>query len=174
MSKIIDISVVFDTVTIEERYGEPSQKSTHPTGINHQDVYMIATKSVVQDGTQASADLTINALVDDSIRWRSESLSGNSDKSAIIYKIQKFGEGTLVTSEPEVRITHPDEPIPNLNDPASFSPKPSRDVYMTCDVLRKGTEKYKVWFYLVDKDENTGELKTHGYYYWDPTIHVRN
>lgn len=35
-----------------------------------------------------------------------------------------------------------------------------------------GTEGYKVFFYIVNKDEYTGELKTFGYYYWDPTIKV--
>ena len=170
MAKVIDIDVMFDTETIEEKYG-PGGSSTQPKGIQHADVYMVARKAIVASG-QATADLSINALVNDSIRWRAESLDGNTDQSAIIYKIVKFS-GTQVTSDPEMRVSSPPTPIPNPSDPTSYEAVDTQaDVFLTCDVLKKGTEGYQVWFYIVNKDPDTGQLSTFGYYYWDPTINV--
>lgn len=171
MSKFIDISVVFDTVTLEGKYPNPSKNSSSPTGIQHADAFMVAPSVVVKSG-QATADLTIQALVGDTIRWRSESLSGNTDQSAIIYKIAKFS-GTQVTSDPVMMVAYPTMPIPNAANPTTYnSVNTQADIYMNCNVLTKGTEGYQVWFYIVNKDPNTGALSTFGYYYWDPSIVV--
>ncbi|ASQ91025.1 hypothetical protein CHL67_08920 [Prosthecochloris sp. GSB1] len=170
MSKTINIDVMFDTVTIEQRYGAGGSAGG-PIGIQHDDVWMVAQKVVV-DGGQASADLTVKALVNDTIRWRSESLSGNTDQAAIIYKIEKFS-GTQVTSAAEMRVTTPPTPIPDPANPTHYEPNyEQKDVFMSCEVLEMGTEGYKVYFYIVNKDENTGKLTTFGYYCWDPTIKV--
>ncbi len=171
MAKVIDIDVIFDTQTIEKKYG-PGGTATHPKGIAHEDVFMITRAAIVENNSQATADLTFKALVNDSIRWRSESLDGNSDQSVIIYKIVKFS-GTQVTNEPEMRISYPTTPIPCASNPTSYNAVNSQaDVFLTCDVLEKGTEGYQVWFYIVNKDPDTGALSTYGYYCWDPTIHV--
>jgi Inclusion body protein. len=171
MSKFIDISVVFDTATLETKYANPSHDSAHPTGIQHADAFMVAPSVVVQSG-QATADLTIKALVGDTIRWRSESLSGNTDQSAVIYKIVKYS-GVQVTSDPTMLVAYPTVPIPNAANPTTYTAVNTQaDVYMNCNVLIKGTEGYQVWFYIVNKDQNTGALTTFGYYYWDPTIVV--
>lgn len=171
MSKTINIDAMFDTVTIESKYGGGGS-ADQPIGIQHHDVWMVAQQVVVEDGTQATADLTVKALVNDTIRWRSESLSGNTDQAAIIYKIAQFS-GDTVTSDPEMRVSYPPTPIPNPQDPTSYNSVTTQaDVFLSCEVLKMGTEGYKVYFYIVNKDEYTGELKTFGYYYWDPTIKV--
>jgi hypothetical protein len=170
MSKTINIDVVFDTVTIESKYGSGGS-SDKPIGIAHSDAYMIAQQVLVESG-QATADLVIKALVNDTIRWRSESLSGNTDQSAIIYKIAKFS-GDQVTSDVQMRVSYPPTPIPNSSNPTSYTSVDTQaDIFMSCEVLRKGKEGYMIYFYLVNKDEVTGVLKTYGYYYWDPTIKV--
>ena len=170
MSKTINIDVMFDTVTIEERY-KGGGSAENPIGINHADVFMVTQKAVVASG-QATADLSINALVNDTIRWRSESLSGNTDQAAIIYKIVKFS-GKEVTTVPAMRVSYPPTPIPDPGNPTSYQPSSTQaDVFLSCEVLIQGTEGYQVWFYIVNKDPNTGKLSTFGYYYWDPTINV--
>ncbi len=170
MSKTINIDVMFDTVTIEKEYGGGGS-ADHPIGIRHEDVWMVAQKIVV-DGGQATADLTVKALVNDTIRWRSESLSGNTDQAAIIYKIARFS-GDQVTSEAEMVVSYPPTPIPDPQNPTSYNSVDTQaDIFLNCEVIKKGTEGYKVFFYIVNKDEYTGKLSTFGYYYWDPTIKV--
>lgn len=171
MSKTINIDVMFDTVTIERDYGGSGSSAGSPIGIRHEDTWMVAQKNVVDKG-QASADLVVKAEVNDYIQWRSESLSGNTDQAAIIYKIARFS-GDQVTSDVEMRVSYPPTPIPDPKNPTSYKPSETQaDVHLSCEVLNRGTEGYQVYFYIVNKDEYTGELKTFGYYYWDPTIKV--
>ncbi len=170
MSKTIDIEVVFDTVTLETNYGGGGS-ADNPKDIAHSDIYMVAPKVITQSG-QASGDLTISALVNDTIRWRSNSLSGNTDQAAIIYRIDKFS-GDQVTSTPEMRVSYPSTPIPDSNQPTTYTAVATQaDVFLSCEVLKQGTEGYRVWFYIVNKDPNTGGLSTFGYYRWDPTINA--
>jgi hypothetical protein len=170
MTKTIDIDVVFDTVTLETNYGGGGSPDS-PKDIAHNDLYMIAQKVIVTSG-QATGDLSITALVNDTIRWRSNSLSGNTDQAAIIYKIDKF-QGDQVTTDPQMRVSYPTTPIPNADNPTTYSAVDTQaDVFLSCEVLKKGTEGYRVWFYIVNKDPNTGALTTFGYYRWDPTIQV--
>jgi hypothetical protein len=170
MSKIIDIDVIIDTATIETNYGGGGS-ATAPKDIGHNDLYMIAPKVVVISG-QATGDLNINALVNDGIRWRSESLSGNTDQAAVIYQIDRFG-GTQVTTTPQMVVSYPPTPIPNPDSPTSYTANDQQaDTFLNCSVISKGTENYRVWFYIVNKDPNTGALSTFGYYRWDPTITV--
>ncbi|MCG8345653.1 MAG: inclusion body family protein [Chlorobiales bacterium] len=168
MSKTINIDVMFDTVTIERDYGGGGSAGS-PIGLRHEDAWMVAQKNVVDKG-QATADLVVKAKVNDYIQWRSESLSGNTDQAAIIYKIARFS-GDQVTSDVEMRVSYPPTPIPDPKNPTSYNAVETQaDVHLSCEVLNKGTEGYQVYFYIVNKDDYTGELKTFGYYYWDPTI----
>lgn len=175
MSKTINIDVVFDTVTIVNKYGKGGSIGS-PIGIQHKDAYMIAQSVLVVEQSQASADLSITALVNDLIRWRSESLSGNTDQAAIIYQIEynkDIAGSKKVTSDVQMRVSYPTTPIPDPKNPTSYKAVTSQaDVFMSCEVLETGTEHYKIYFYLVDKDPITGDLTTIGYYWWDPTINV--
>lgn len=168
MSQIIDINVAFDTETIVSKYANPSQNSTQPTGIQHADAYMIAQTSDVISG-QATADLNVSASVGDVIRWRSESLSGNSDQSVVIYNIVKFS-GTAVTGPIQPITASPTMPIPNSANPVQYTPTSQYDYYLNANVTANGTEGYEVWFYIVQR--NHSSLTTLGYYYWDPTLTV--
>lgn len=168
MSQIIDINVVFDTETLVSKYPNPSQNSSAPTGIAHQDAYMIAQASDVLGG-QATADLNVSASVGDVVRWHSESLSGNSDQSAVIYNIVKFS-GASVTGPIQPITASPTMPIPNSANPVQYTPTSQYDYYLNANVTTNGTEGYQVWFYIVQRSHST--LTTIGYYYWDPTLTV--
>lgn len=175
MSKVIDIAVVFDTETIEEKYGAGSHDSNNPHDVSHDDVYMIARQAIVNSG-QATGDLSVNAVVNDAIHWRAESLSGNSGNSVVIYKVDKYS-GVNVTSTPELRVTMPAEPIPDESNPTSYAiNKDQYDAFLSCEVERTGNEGYRIWFYIVNKDPDTGDLgdSPYGFYRWDPTLEVKN
>jgi len=181
MSKAIDIEIVVDTVTLLGKYSNPSQDSKNPTGIAHNGyAYMIAQAAYVQNdasgkATQATGDLIISALVNDTIRWRMLSLSGNADYSAVVYDIQWFS-GEHVTSEPtQDVISQPYVPLPILvkgqqTQPPTFSAVTANDYFLQVNVTGHGSEGYKVFFYVTTQDPVTGKPVLKGYYYWDPTI----
>ncbi len=168
--KTIDIFVVIDTSSIISGY-EVKSDSDHPVSVNRDAIYMVTNDAAITDG-QATADLSIKADVNDAIRWRVESLNGNTDRTAILYDIVK-SSGTQITSEAEMQINYPLTPIPAVDNPIRYSPSNNQvDVFLGCSVLRSGSEKYQVRFYIVDRDQDSGELSTSGYYCWDATIHV--
>lgn len=177
MSKSIDIEIVVDTVTLLASYPSPSTDPAHPTGIQHNGfAYMIAQAAYVQSG-QATGDLAVNALVNDTIRWRSLSLSGNTDNSAVLYDIRWF-KGEHVTTEPtQAIISQPYVPLPILvkgqqTNPPTFSAVLANDYFNQVNVCGHGTENYMVFFYLTIQDPKTGKPVLKGYYYWDPAIIV--
>jgi hypothetical protein len=174
MSNIINIEMVFDTQTLLKKYPNPSQNSAAPTGIAHSDVFMVTEAKYVAGG-QATADLSINAEVDDVIRWRGLSLSDNVSQSAIPYKIQKFS-GSQVTTIPVPTESHPWVPVPNQNpdksvDPLKFTAQQLPAYYLNCNVTDSGTENYQVWFYIAEQVSGSN-VKVLGYFYWDPQIKV--
>lgn len=177
MSKNIDIEIVVDTVTLLNSYGNPSRDPNNPTGIAHTGyAYMIAQSAFVKSG-QATGDLAINALVNDTIRWRGLSLSGNTDNSAVIYDIRWF-QGEHVTTEPtQAIISQPYVPVPILvkgqqTNPPTFNAALANDYFLQVAVCGHGTENYKVYFYVTTQDPTTGKPVLKGYYYWDPAIIV--
>lgn len=183
MSKSIDIEIVVDTVTLLSKYPSPSTNPASPTGIEHNGyAYMIAQAAFVQkdskgNSTQATGDLIVSAAVNDTIRWRSLSLSGNTDYSAVVYDIQWY-TGDHVTTEPTLNvISQPYVPLPILvkgqqTNPPTFNSVIANDYYLQVNVTGHGTEGYKVYFYVTTQDPVTGKPVLKGYYYWDPTIKV--
>ncbi|MEA1673497.1 inclusion body family protein [Nitrospirillum sp. BR 11163] len=175
MSKFIDIEIVIDTVTLLSTYPNPSKNANAPTGIAHNFSYMIAQSAFVRSG-QATGDLNINALVNDTIRWRSLSLSGNSDQSVVLYDIRQFS-GTQVTGTITAIESNPYEPKPTLVDgkntnPPTFTTVTDLDYYLQTTVINHGTENYQVYFYVTQPNPSTGQPQLVGYFYWDPTITV--
>lgn len=176
-NSIINIEIVFDTETLQTKYKNPSQNPQAPTGIAHSDVYMVTeSRFVAVPSSQATADLSIKAEVDDVVRWRGISLSSNVSESAIPYKIVKFS-GTQVTDIPVPSESRPWIPVPNQNpdtkvvDPLVYTAQQLPVYYLNSNVTDSGTENYQVWFYIAQQvSGNT--VKTVGYYYWDPTITV--
>lgn len=175
MSKDIDIEIVVDTVTLLKDYN-PSPDYRNPTGISHNGyAYMIAQAAYVNGG-QATGNLSINALNNDTIRWRSLSLSGNTDYSAVVYDMQQFS-GAKVTTDPQCIISSPYVPLPILvkgqqTTPPSFTAVIANDYFLQVNVNGHGTEQYKVFFYVTTQDPQTGKPVLAGYFYWDPEIVV--
>src|SRR5271166_3777460 len=93
---IIDIQVVIYTQSVLNTYGS-SGTWDNPKGIAHNYSYMVAQSDYVRSG-QATADLEVSALVNDQIRWRTVSLTGNANQSAVIYDIIKFSGDTVTGS----------------------------------------------------------------------------
>ena len=116
MSKDINIEIVVDTVTLLNDYAPGTYDN--PTGIPHNGyAYMIAQTAFVNSG-QATGDLSISAVVNDTIRWRGLSLSGNTDNSAIVYDILWY-KNDHVTSEPtNCYVSEPYVPMPILDGTA--------------------------------------------------------
>jgi hypothetical protein len=176
MSNYLDIEVVIDTVSLLNAYSNPSKDPNNPTGIDHTSFsYMIAQTVFVNSG-QASGNLSVKALVNDTIRWRSLSLSGNSGQSAVVYDIRQFA-GQTVTSPVFAIESQPYVPLPTLNDghntnPPSFTTVTQNDYFLQATITNHGTEQYKVYFYVTVQDPGTGKPVTKGYFYWDPTITV--
>lgn len=175
MSNYIDIEIVIDTVSLLKAFPNPSKDYNNPTGIDHTSYsYMIAQTAFVNSG-QASGNLSVKALVNDTIRWRSLSLSGNSSQSAVIYDMQQFA-GTTVTSPVFSIESQPYAPLPTLSGgyntkPPTYTKVTENDYFLQATVTNHGTEQYKVLFYVTAEDAN-GNLVNQGYFYWDPTITV--
>jgi hypothetical protein len=176
MSNYIDIEIVIDTVSLLAEYPNPSKDYSKPTGIDHTSFsYMIAQTAFVNSG-QASGNLSIKALVNDTIRWRSLSLSGNSGQSAVIYDMQQFA-GKPVTSPVFAIESKPYVPFPTLvngynTKPPTYSTVIANDYFLQAIVTDHGTEQYQVLFYVTVQDQATGMPVNKGYFYWDPTITV--
>jgi hypothetical protein len=179
----IDIEMVFDAVTI---LNNPNYKKSldpsKPTGIQHNDVFMITEKTYLDPGhtnSQATADLWVKAIAgEDALRWRSESLSDNIFTSVIVYDIKYF-TGDHVTEEP-VKKTDATTlvPVPNADgsgnvpDATKYHPETVTKYYLHADITKPGTEGYMVYFYITQRDRATGNIVVMGYYYWDPYIHA--
>jgi len=175
----IDIEMVFDAVTIMNKYPK-SLDPNKPIGIEHNDVFMITEKTYLDPGhtnTQATADLWIKAFAGaDSIRWRSESLSDNVFTSVIVYNIAWFRD-QHVTEEPVVKSDATTSvPVPNADasnkvpDATKFHAETVTKYYLHAEVVKPGTEGYMVYFYITQRDRSSSEIKVVSYYYWDPTI----
>lgn len=176
MAAFIDVEIVIDTVTLLEKFPAPSTDYKNPTGIDHTSFsYMIAAKDFVESG-MATGDLVLKAINGDVIRWRSLSLAGNSDHTAVLYEIGWF-KGDHVTDKYDAHVGHPYVPIPIIADgknttPPSFESKIEDDYYINATITNRGTENYHVKFYVTVPDRTTGKPKLKGYFYWDPVIKV--
>lgn len=171
MSEIIDIQIVVDTKQLMESYPSPSKDQKNPTGIGHNFAYMVAANEYVKSG-QASGDLSISADVDDTIRWRMVSQSGNTSYSAELQNIAVFS-GTHVTATTVGKLAQPQTPEPgtapgDITLPPTFTTTPQFDYYLSADVVTAGTGNYNVSF--VVQQYHSGSLQVLGYFVWDPTI----
>lgn len=171
MSEIIDIIINVDTENLMKSIPNPSKDPARPTGIGHNFAYMVAPTAYVKSG-QATGDLSISTDVGDTLRWRMNSLSGNTSYSADLMNLQRFG-GTQVTSVVEGKLSEPQTPVPEASPgtvllPPTYITKQQEDFYLTADVVTSGTENYNVSFAVLYY--HSGSLNTLGYFVWDPTI----
>jgi len=171
MSKTINILIAIDTDSVKAQYKNPSKDSNNPTGIAHNLGYMVATGTKVNSG-QGTGDLSITALVGDTLRAFATSGSDNFEDAVLLYGLPWF-KGDHVTDDFQYKNFTKSTVIPN--SPTQPLPAKIADedfwFYQT-DIVKKGTEGYGVRFGLYTRDLGTGQPVIYGYYWWDPEITV--
>jgi hypothetical protein len=170
MSKTSNILITIDTDAVR-RIAQKSTDPTTPIGIGHNLGYMVATGTKINSG-QGTGDLSIAALVGDTIRAFAVSGSDNFEDAVLLYGMPRF-QGDQVLSDFAYQSFTKSTVVPNSNT----NPLPARIVeeqfwFYQASVIRKGTEGYKVQFGLYTRDETTGNPTLLGYYYWDPEVTV--
>lgn len=169
MSKTINILITIDTDAVKKTTG--SQDPTKPTGIAHNMGYMVATGTKINSG-QGTGDLSITALVGDTVRAFATSGSDNFEDSVLLYGMPMFS-GNQVFSTFNYQNFTKSTVVPQ----STTTPLPAKIVEETfwfyqASVITKGQEGYMVQFGLYTRDENTGQPVLKGYYAWDPIITV--
>jgi len=172
-SENINVLVVIDTEYVKAHYAKNTDPD-HPTGIDHNSQYMIATDPRGIVSGQGTADLNFNANPGDFVSFTGTSIYTNSDDAVIIYGIE-YWSGDKVFNQfvpnlvnrqhavmPDVTT---DNGLPAITTSLNFTSLDSR-------VKQGGTENFYVNFslYTLADDGQTQEL--YGYFYWDPTITV--
>lgn len=182
MSNTIDIAMVFDTQAIIKRLGTGGSKDS-PIGFSHgsytpadQLVLMMANARYLQDpNTQATANLSVKGYPEDVVRWRAESMSGQSGYAAVIYDMFYFNSvnpDSVMEAKPKLHVSPIAVPIPNTNNPSTYTKTTQQDPYWQSTMVGPGTVNYAVRFYIVQFDE--GDMTTIGWYWWDPSITVKS
>jgi hypothetical protein len=174
VAQITNIQIIIDTDKIQNDYPNGGSKdSNNPTGIGHQYQYMVSSNLAGSAGS-GSADLTINALSGDVVRFNAVSEYDNFNNAVIIYNIQKFG-GSNVFSDFSSKVFT----APGIQPSVGASPLPIQTVnsmtywFYQADVITSGTEQYNISFALYVLDRSSGTMQLYGYFVWDPTINVK-
>lgn len=168
MSKTIDIQITLDAIGIMSTYSNPSKNQSSPTGIIHSYAYMVANQNVLSGN--GTGDLTIHALVGDTVNFSSVSASNNRVNSALIYEISRYNGANVFTAfssqtqNVKTAVSNGNGVIPPIIKDESFS-------FLTAKVKEVGTENYRVIFALYTR-ENSRQPVLFGYFSWDPTIVV--
>jgi hypothetical protein len=171
MSKTINILIAIDTDSVKAQFPNGSKDPNNPTGISHNLGYMVATGTKVNSG-QGTGDLSITALVGDTVRSFATSGSDNFEDAVLLYGMPRFS-GDQVFSDFLYQNFTKSTVIPN----SATQPLPAKIVdedfwFYQASVIKKGTENYGVRFGLYTRDLTTGLPVLYGYYWWDPQITV--
>lgn len=172
MSKIINILITIDTDAVKKAYSNPSKDQNNPTAIGHNYGFMVATGTSLNGG-QGTGDLSIKALVGDTVRAFATSGSDNFEDSVLLYGMPMYGGTNQVFGDFKYQSFTKSAVVPNSKT-APLPAKSTEEVFwfFEADVVSKGTENYKVQFGLYTRDPDTGAPVLFGYYYWDPQITV--
>jgi len=171
MSKTINILIAIDTDRVKAQYPNGSKDSNNPTGIAHDLGYLVSTGTKINSG-QGTGDLSITALVGDTLRAFATSGSDNFEDAVLLYGLPRFS-GDQVTSDFQYQNFTKSTVIPN----SATQPLPAKIAdedfwFFQASIIKKGTEGYGVRFGLYTRDLNTGQPVLYGYYWWDPQITV--
>jgi hypothetical protein len=166
----IYVQIIVDCDALMAAYPNPSQDYQHPTGIAHNQGFMVTSNEYVNSG-QGTGDLSFRAEVGDTIRWTSSSMSNNFDSAVFVYQMNKFS-GTQVTDTPELKTFTKTSMVPQSAIPPTVTQAQQNYWFMTCEVEKTGTEGYTVNFGLYRRVRGTSGQSLYGYFYWDPTITV--
>lgn len=169
MSNTINILITIDTDAVQKIQG--SNDPNNPTGIAHNMGYMVATGTTVNSG-QGTGDLSIAALVGDTVRAFATSGSDNFEDAVLLYGMPRFS-GTQVFGPFYYQNFVKSTVVPQ----STSTPLPARIVdetfwFYQASVAAAGTEGYMVQFALYVRSKPTGQPLLSGYYAWDPMITV--
>lgn len=180
MFKIIDVAIVVDTVRIAET--SPAGSPDEPAKIVHdsneaekQMIFMVVNSCHLQDETtQATASLDIKGSLGDIIRWRVQSLSGQSSDAAVIYDIKLHSQQPSTTArvreKPELNVRAIDAPIPTQDEPLDYSGEKQSNPIWHYFIRYTDATHYEIRFYILRYSR--GAFTTVGYYCWDSCITV--
>lgn len=178
----VDILTVIDTETIKAFWNKsdpsrtPSQDKKNPTGLDHNNKFMICTGSRGIISGQGTGDLSFKANVGDTVAFAGTSAYNNQIDAVIIYAIKKFS-GTDVFNQFNANLyvrkeaVQPDpnsdsrDGLPALHVPMNFSS-------FEASVRQSGQEGFGVCFALYTLSDNGQRQDLYGYFWWDPTITV--
>jgi hypothetical protein len=178
MSKTINILITIDTDSVTKSFPNPNPgtnpigSQSNPIGIAHSMGFMVATGCPVNSG-QGTGDLSIAALVGDTVRAFATSGSDNFEAAVLLYSMPPMPNNPTVFGPFNYQNFNKSTVIPN----SVTSPLPAQIVTETfwfyqASVVTTGTENYEVQFTLYTRDPNTGQPLLYGYFYWDPQITV--
>ena len=170
--EIINIQIVIDTDAITADYPNPSKDPADPTGLPHNYMYMVATRSDVITGS-GTANLSIKANVGDIIRWHAVSENSNFNSAVVIYNLAQFGGTTVFNNLTfSVYTRQGILPIDCATLPVDFSAQ--NFWFNQANVINTGTEYYPVQFALYVRWRDVADPVLFGYYYWNPTVTVQH
>jgi hypothetical protein len=175
----INILVVVDTEYLRKTYPNPSKDPEKPTGIGHNDLYMICTGAQLVSN-QARADLIFKATPGDEVSFRGTSISANSQDAVIVYGIKhwqpkdKTSDQVFNTFVADA-VQRDGAAVPDENSENGLPALHKQINFLSFDsvVKKKGTE----WFYVVVAvyalNSSNENQELWGYLCWDPTIEVQ-
>lgn len=189
-NKPIDMLVVIDTDSIRDDFQgkTPSQDSTKPSPISHASQHMIATNDAAISG-QGTADLEIQGVSGEGVRFYSTSASANSQDAVIVYGILQDGTTYCGTTKPTdsafdfpfiTRYFSLEKAAQPSSQPPLYDGLPPNYDTQSFQYLESNLNKstdgkaqlYCIEFAVFERDGQSGQTSLFGYFYWDPTIIV--
>ncbi|MGC1301230.1 MAG: AidA/PixA family protein [Caulobacteraceae bacterium] len=172
MPGAIDVVVVVDAETILATYSSPSIDPDAPTALSEDCCYLIAPAANTRRGL-ATAHLHLE--VEDSLRleWRSLSLSGAADASAVIYTLHETSGGPVAQSG-RPRELEQWIPVPILvggvnQDPPAFSAVAQMAYFLRTLAVGRRKDVFDVCFYITQPDDY-GRPVLAGYFRWSAAL----
>jgi hypothetical protein len=172
MPGAIDLMIVVDADTILASHAQPSLDPDAPTVLADDDCYLIAPPINTQGG-RATAHLLLDTQGARFFHWRAQSLSGNADSGAVIYRLGEVARFRPV----EPSTAHERQqwiPVPILLNGANLDPPDFSTSLQTAYFLRTlasgtGKRQFQACFYITVPDEN-GEPVLAGYFEWSADL----
>jgi hypothetical protein len=170
MSKTINILITIDTDAVKKNYPNASKNQASPTGIAHNLGYMVSTGTAINSG-QGTGDLSIKALVGDTVRAFATSGSDNFEDAVLLFGMPRYAQDQVFGPFNYQNFTK-STVVPNsLTNVLPAKITEETFWFYQASVAMKGTEQYKVQFALYTRNDD-GQPVLYGYYEWDPTITV--
>ncbi len=175
MSNVIDVLIEFDVDSMPPL----SQDQANPTNSLNEFVHL-RVKDANGISGQGGAELNFKGEVGDNVRWRATSLSGNFEKSVILYDFAVLGEsGGAELSEPKLHggvkkgkalTTKIMTPIQSQERPLPTELIVTPYNFLESTLEAAGQLTYTFSFQV--NDSGSGDLI--GYGVWDPYITIED